>query len=52
MSHLLLSYWPILAILAVLFGTNDDSPAPDIDDWQEEWAAHPMNKEGMNWKGN
>lgn len=51
MLHFLLSYWPILAILAILLGTNDDYLTSDIDDWQDEWAAHPMNKEGMNWKG-
>lgn len=52
MLYSLLPYWPFFAVLAVLFGAGGkDSPSSAMDDWQDEWAAHPMNKEGLNWKG-
>jgi hypothetical protein len=46
-----MSHWQILALLAVMLGGGGAwSNAPEEDE-DLEWAAHPMNKEGMNWKG-
>jgi hypothetical protein len=51
MLHYLMSHWQILALLAVLFSAGGaSSNAPEVDE-DLEWAAHPMNKEGMNWIG-
>lgn len=53
MLHFLMNHWVFLLPLLVLFGGDgstgvSNNPGEDED---LEWAAHPMNKEGMNWVG-
>lgn len=54
MLHFLTEYWPVVTLLlSVVF--SDDSLDDDEDNGREkkrrEWAAHPMNPEGMNYMG-
>lgn len=52
MIGFLMNYWPIFAFaLMLLPAGSSDSPDFEMQEDDDDWHAHPMNKVGMNYKG-
>ncbi|MCU6501917.1 hypothetical protein LPN04_29415 [Rugamonas sp. A1-17] len=49
MAHFLMDHWQVVTlVLLLVFGGSVSTEEVQEDD---DWHAHPMNKEGMNWMG-
>jgi hypothetical protein len=55
MVHFFQQYWFVAFVLMAIFGTRtgsdqSESAARKQEAEDDEWFAHPMNKDGMNYK--
>jgi hypothetical protein len=54
MLYFLTQYWPVPLLLLSVFMSGDslfDDEDRERAERDREWAAHPMNPEGMNYMG-